>query len=113
MPTLSPAVADAFRLLRTDLYLHLDEAEFLAGRWDEWSDDDVNTARALIPALVLLGRQLLREHDVRADGDCEVCASAWPCPVVTTIHTVVKDPEHRFIALVNANNGSVDPGRVA
>jgi hypothetical protein len=30
MDMISPACADAFQLLRTDLYGHLDEAEFLA-----------------------------------------------------------------------------------
>jgi hypothetical protein len=114
MPTISPAVADAFRLLRTDLFCHLDEAEYLAIRWDSWSDEDVNTARALIPDLVFLVRQLLREHDVRTDGACEICMTQWPCPVVTTIHLVVKNPEHRFVPLVNNANGEPsEPDRAA
>jgi hypothetical protein len=114
MPTLSPAVADAFRLLRTNLYLHLDETEFLADRWDEWSEDDVTTARALISDLALLVRQILREHDVRPDGDCALCALVWPCPVVTTIHEVVTDPEHRFTTLVdNANIQPTPPDHAA
>ncbi len=32
-----PILTDAFRLLCTDLYEHLDEAEFLASKYDEWS----------------------------------------------------------------------------
>lgn len=114
MPTLSPAVADAFRLLRTHLNLHLDEAEFLASRWAEWSEDDATTARELISELVLLTRRLLHPHDVGADGDCASCASAWPCAVVTTIHDFVTDPEHRFDTLVaNANIQPARPDRAA
>ncbi|MGI9002947.1 MAG: hypothetical protein ACR2GH_15015 [Pseudonocardia sp.] len=37
MGTLSPVIADAFRLLRTDLYAHLDATESLATKNDEWS----------------------------------------------------------------------------
>src|SRR5215470_14943108 len=40
MDQLQPAVADAFRLLRQDLYGYLDEAEFLATKVGEWSSED-------------------------------------------------------------------------
>ncbi|MGH4022263.1 MAG: hypothetical protein ACRDT0_24115 [Pseudonocardiaceae bacterium] len=100
MGTISPVVADAFRLLRTDLYSHLDEADSLADRCDEWSDQDVDTVRELIPDLVLVIRGLLIEHKVQASGDCRICTSAWPCPVVTRIHALVKDPENQFVELV-------------
>ncbi len=100
MNTISPALTDAFRLLRSDLYTHLDEAEFLATKYDDWSEQDTDTARALIPDLVLVIRGLLREQGARADGGCRICASSWPCPVVTSIHALVKDPEGQFVALV-------------
>lgn len=100
MDTVSPALADAFGLLRTDLIAHLDTAEFLATKTEDWIDRDVDAARALIPDLVLVIRGLLREHGARADGECRLCGSAWPCPVVTTIHALVKDPANQFVALV-------------
>jgi hypothetical protein len=100
MDTISPALSDALRLLRTDLCTHLDEAEFLATKYDDWSEQDMKTARALIPDLVLVIRGLLREHGAKASGGCRICASAWPCPVVTSIHALVKDPEGQFVALV-------------
>ncbi|MGB6165597.1 MAG: hypothetical protein WCF33_20500 [Pseudonocardiaceae bacterium] len=100
MGTLSPAVANAFGLLRMDLYHHLDEAEFLALKYDEWTDDDVDAARALIPDLVIVIRGLLIDHKVRPDdGNCGTCASVWPCPVVELIHGLVKDPERQYVAL--------------
>ena len=58
MDTISPVVADAFSLLRMDLYGHLDEAEFLAEKGGEWSDQDRATARKLIPDLVIVIRGL-------------------------------------------------------
>ena len=54
MDTISPVVADAFRLLHNDLYGHLDEAEFLALKCREWSQQDADTARTLIPDLVVV-----------------------------------------------------------
>lgn len=99
MSTISPAVADAFRLLRADLYGRLDQAEFVAGGWDEWTDREVDTIRELIGDLVFIVRQLLREHEVRDTGDCRICASAWPCRVVTTIHLIATDPERQLAAL--------------
>ncbi len=100
MSTLSPALADAFGLLRDDLCLHLDEADYLANQDDEWSADDMDVARGLIGDLVLVIRGLLIEHERQTSGDCQICTSAWPCPVVTTIHALVKDPQRQFVALV-------------
>jgi hypothetical protein len=53
MDTISPACADAFHLLRMDLIGYLDEAESLATKNDEW-DEDRETARRLIPDLVIV-----------------------------------------------------------
>ncbi|MGH3755266.1 MAG: hypothetical protein ACRDRP_21740 [Pseudonocardiaceae bacterium] len=100
MDTSSPALADAFGLLLDDLRLHLDEAESLATQDAEWSADDMDAARGLIRDLVLVLRGLLIEHELQASGDCRTCTQAWPCPVVTTIHALVKDPHHQFVALV-------------
>jgi hypothetical protein len=98
--TLAPVFADAFRLLREDLCDHLDEADSLANQDDEWSAEDSETARELINDLLLVIRGLMIEHKLQANGDCRTCASAWPCPVITSIHALVKDPERQFVALV-------------
>ena len=100
MSTLSPALADAGHLLHEDLYDHLHEAEYLAEQDGEWSTDDGETARELIGDLALAIRRLLGEHKLQPSADCQICTSAWPCPVVTTIHAVVKDPQRQFVALV-------------
>jgi hypothetical protein len=81
-------------------HLHLHEAEYLAEQDDEWSAADGETVRKLIGDLVLVIRGFLVEHRARSGGDCRICTSAWPCPVVTTIHAVVKDPQRQFVALV-------------
>jgi hypothetical protein len=101
MGTISPAVVEAFHLLCSDLYEHLEKAEALANKDTGWYREDVDTARKLIPDLVLVIRGLLYDHRVTPDGDCRICSSAWPCPVVTTIHGLVKDPDREFVALAN------------
>ncbi|MGH3832193.1 MAG: hypothetical protein ACRDRS_17390 [Pseudonocardiaceae bacterium] len=106
MSALSPVVADAADLLHMDLYHHLDEAEFLARKCRHWTEEDAHTARKLIPDLVVVIRGLLFHHQVRRDGDtCQTCGSAWPCPVVTLIHSLIKDPGRGFIALVDRADG--------
>lgn len=102
MGTISPAVAYVFRMLRTDLYGHLDNADFLALKYDEWSHQDAEQARKLISNLILVIRGLLIEHVVRDSDDCLICTSQWPCPVVTTIHALIKDPEHHFATLIRS-----------
>jgi len=104
MDPISPVLADAFDLLRTDLYNHLSEADSLSLTYCEWSSEDMDAARKLIPDLVVVIRGLLIEHQMTPSGDCRICSSAWPCPVVTTIHALVKDPDREFVALVNRAN---------
>ncbi len=83
MGALSPTLTDAFRLLRTDLHLHLDAAESLASKTDEWSHQDVDVARKL-----LLG-------PVATAGPTVGMAS----PAVTTIHAQVKDSDRELVAI--------------
>lgn len=99
MDPISPVVAEAFSLLHEDLYDHLAEAEFLARKCDEWTQQDADTARELIPDLVDVIRGVLHEHEAQPSGECRICPSAWPCPVVTTIHALVKDPKREIVAL--------------
>lgn len=100
MTTISPVIADAFRLLRADLRHDLDQAELLAVSW-EWDEHDVGTARELICELVHIIQQLLLDHLVQTDGNCQVCLSVWPCPVVTTIHAFVRDPDRQLATLAH------------
>ena len=57
--------------------------------------------RDLIPDLVVVIRGLLIEHEGTSVGDCRTCHAAWPCPVVTTIYALVKDPDREFVAILN------------
>ncbi|MGH3932183.1 MAG: hypothetical protein ACRDTF_19650 [Pseudonocardiaceae bacterium] len=105
MSPVPPAVADALNLLQMDLYGHLDEAEFLACKFQDWTEEDLESARKLIPDLVRVIRGLLLEHQVRPDSQCRICRSAWPCPVVTTLHAALKDSEREFCAIVRRASG--------
>lgn len=104
MDTIPPVVADAYDLLETDLYRHIDEAECVAGIRHPWTDQDCDTASKLITDLVLVIRGLLFAHQLQPSGHCPTCASPWPCSVITVIHGLLKDPERQFVALVNRDH---------
>lgn len=108
MDTISPVHADAFRLLLTSLQEHLCEAENLASKIDEWSDEEADSVRRLIPDLLVALRGLLIEHKVTPTGDCRTCPSPWPCPVVITIHALVKDPDREFAAILQRAHERAD-----
>lgn len=103
MGTMSSLQADAFRLLRQDLYLHLDEADFLALKYDAWSEKDIEDARALIPDLVRVIRGLVVMHEPPnvMTAVCRACGTSWPCRALEAIHRLVKDPEGEFVKLVH------------
>lgn len=96
MTTLSATHLAANRLLRTHLYSHLDQAEFLAMKATAWSDDDADEARQLLPDLVDVIRRCLAAHDDTDHGHCLLCSEPWPCRTVGTIHDGLVDPRHHF-----------------
>lgn len=101
METITPALADAFLLLRQDLYAYLEEAEYLVDSLVEGADESVESACRLIPDLTTVIRGVLVEHTPdESTGQCPTCAQVWPCSSVRTIHALVKDPEREFINLV-------------
>jgi hypothetical protein len=104
MNALSPTMADAYRLLRTELYGHLDEAEFLALKHEEWEEEDITKARALISDLVTVIRGVVAQHKETVSGQCPVCETPAPCSAVETIHDLVVDPEHEFSKLIREAN---------
>ena len=108
MDATPPLVAEAFQLLLMDLYEHLSEAEFLAEKTTAWSEKDIDSGRRLIPDLILVIRGLLLDHQSTPGGDCRVCHGVWPCPVVTKIHGLVKDPGREFVAIVTRANDEGD-----
>jgi hypothetical protein len=101
MNTLSPVVSDAFKLLRQDLYLHLDNAEFLAAGYDIWSETEIESARALIQDLVTVLRGVVALHDTPYGARCKVCDGTWPCQAFETIHKLLKDPDKQFVKILN------------
>jgi hypothetical protein len=98
-------LADAVGLIRYDLYGYLDEAEFLAEKRGEWSEQDAKSARTLIPDLITVIRGLVVVHGQPADPStpmCGTCGTAWPCPALSTIHRLVKDPDREFVKIFRA-----------
>ncbi|MGH3685440.1 MAG: hypothetical protein ACRDRU_28175 [Pseudonocardiaceae bacterium] len=43
---------------------------------------------------------MLVAHEIQPSGGCQTCALPWPCPVVTVIHGLLKDPARQFVALL-------------
>ncbi len=99
MDTVTPALADAFRLLRRDICGYLDEAEFLSTKLDRWTPEDALSARRLVPDLVAIVRGILLDHKETATGTCGRCTLPWPCSTVSTIHGLVKNPDHEFVKI--------------
>jgi hypothetical protein len=99
MDAITPALADAFRLLRQDIYGYLDEAEFLSTKLAEWTPEDARSARRLVPDLVTIVRGILLDHKETAVGTCATCATRWPCSTVHTIHGLVTNPDHEFMKI--------------
>jgi hypothetical protein len=99
MDTISPALADAYALLRQDLYEHLDEAECL-GLTDDWTAAEQDSAHRLIADLVVVIRGMLAGHTENTRGTCTKCSTGWPCDVVSTIHRLVKDPDNEFARIL-------------
>ena len=111
MDTLSPAVADAFHLLRQELYEYLDEAGYVADRLMEGDEEAIESACRLIPDLVTVIRSVVVEHkEIKATGECAMCAQDWPCPSIQAIHACLKDPDHEFHRILvkswNARNNN-------
>ncbi|TCP56523.1 hypothetical protein EV191_101466 [Tamaricihabitans halophyticus] len=97
---LTPARADAYRLLRDDLMLHLYGAEYHATKAETWTPDDEAIARELIPDLVNVLNGALLAHEGNCHGRCRFCRETWPCATIESLHRAVKDPKRQFITLV-------------
>lgn len=106
MDTIPAALSDAYRLLLMELYVHLDIAEFHAMKGADWDDTDIDTARDLIPDLVLVIRKTLTAHESDARGRCATCPTAWPCPVINQLHGLIKAPDLHMHKMVRVDRDS-------
>lgn len=100
MDTTSLVATDAIRQLRTNLYEHLDEAEGHATKLSRWSEEDIATARRLIPDLVTVIRGVISLHALGPSASCRTCGAAWPCQAFATMHRLVKDPDNEIVRLL-------------
>lgn len=88
-------------MVQQDLYRHMEEVEYLAE--DEWSDAQVELVRELISELTMIVRHVLGAHRADRAGRCPSCENVWPCQVVVTVHSLVKDPDHHFVRLYSGS----------
>ncbi|KAA2256531.1 hypothetical protein F0L68_26205 [Solihabitans fulvus] len=111
---MSPALANAFRLLRFDLYGYLDEIEFLVNDLDDADSPELRLIGELVPGLVTTIRGMLARHVPNKEGFCPVCSiipggrqfrrESWPCREVQTIHDLLKDPDGVFAKVMAASS---------
>ncbi|HEV2783994.1 MAG TPA: hypothetical protein VGX25_31790 [Actinophytocola sp.] len=105
MKQLSPVLSSAFHLLRQDIYLHLDGAELTATEPAVWSEEDIQSARALIQDLVTVVRGVVALHDTPNGTRCRTCDMAWPCQALETLHRLVKNPDGEFVKILKRMDG--------
>jgi len=99
MHSVTPALTDAHRLLRTHLLSHLDAVEYF-GRMDHWNHREAETAHRVIDDLVTVIRGIIVGHAPNATGGCRKCEREYPCELVQTVHTLLKDPEREFVRIL-------------
>lgn len=91
-------LAEAYQLLQQDLYLHLEQVEYLAE--DDWTEETVQLIRFLLPELCSVIRNVLVSHRPDHSGQCQTCGGNWPCSVTILIHGLVKDRKYHFVRLL-------------
>lgn len=98
MDTMSPARKQAYSLLRNEICMYLEGAEELSQL--DWYEQEAEQVRKVIPDLVTIIRGMMVLHEVVNNGNCKTCSQPWPCSITETIHTLVKDPERTFGAIL-------------
>lgn len=109
MKKLSPVLASAFHLMRQDLYRHLDTAEAVATSRPNWSEEDVQAARAVIEDLVTVIRGVVALHDTPDGIRCRTCDMLWPCQALETLHRLMKEPDREFVKILRGLDGRLLP----
>lgn len=102
MTTLSPTVVEAYKLLRKQIYEHIESAEYLALR-ENWPPEDQEALRQVIPDLLQAVRAVWHRHEPTWTGVCRCCSREWPCETARLIHREITDPDHHF-SHIHAND---------
>lgn len=72
---------------------YLDIVELLTNEDDTDDDTVLAVARTEVPRLIAALRGTLGDHKADTDGLCRGCGSTWPCAVIDSAHTYLKDPD--------------------
>ena len=90
---ISPALARAHFLLNQDMLGYLDTIELLTNEDDTDDETVLAVARTEVPRLIAALRGTLSNHKADGSGQCLDCHDTWPCPVIDSAHTFLKDPD--------------------
>lgn len=103
---ISDALSRAHHLLNQDMLGYLDTVELLTNDHDTDDDTVLAVARTEVPRLIAALRGTLGNHMADVFGLCLGCAptwadgrftrTPWPCAVVDSAHTYLKDPDRVF-----------------
>ena len=100
---------DAIRLLRNDLWEHLENAEYLAEPPVAWTPEQQERAGLVIEQLVTVVRGVLIIHEPGSDEEtgnrCRACENPFPCPTLTAAHQLIKEPDAALVRLLDVARG--------
>ncbi|MFE9750883.1 hypothetical protein ACFYOT_38755 [Saccharothrix saharensis] len=95
---ISAALARAHHLLNQDMLGYLDTVELLTNEHDTDDETVLAVARTEVPRLVAALRATVATHKADASGQCPACRTTWPCAVIDSAHTYLKDPDSIYSA---------------
>lgn len=103
---ISDALARAYHLLDQDMLGYLDTVELLTNEHESDDDTVLAVARTEVPRLIAALRGTVSNHKADVFGLCLGCApiwidgrytrTPWPCTVIDSAHTYLKDPDRVF-----------------
>ena len=90
-------MAEVYFMVQDNLYRHIEAVDFLAQKKWDGKELTEKLAREILEDSYLVLRELIAEHQaVEQNGLCRACDTRWPCPVLVSVHTKLKEPERRF-----------------
>ncbi|TQM83562.1 hypothetical protein FHX81_5988 [Saccharothrix saharensis] len=95
---ISAALARAHHLLNQEMLGYLDTVELLTNEHDTDDETVLAVARAEVPRLVAALRATVATHKADPSGDCPACHTTWPCAVIDSAHSYLKDPDSIYSA---------------
>ncbi|MGH3620641.1 MAG: hypothetical protein ACRDQ5_02475 [Sciscionella sp.] len=102
MNTIPSVLSDAYRHAHQELFEYVENAEDYGEDNNDWSDEQIDTARDLIGELAMILRRTFAPHKADNRGSCTTCATPWPCPIIRVVHELVTNPDTQIYQITLA-----------